>query len=563
MPGPIPIRRPFSALFPVLVAAFAAPAQAPAPAEVAPDAPRAVEPPAAMRSIEKDELLRHATFLASEELGGRLTGSPGQEAAAKYIAEHFAELGLEPLGDPVAEGDERDAAGARSFYQRYGIQRTFVTDATRLVVGDLEMADGFAVLGGRETTADVKGKVRFCGFGRTRGSSADVPEDESLEGVIAVVAVKGPRGRVPKEPTVEQKFGLSFGTFGMLGRTSSALAKKGAAAVLFVMHDDPIGLADVLNYLALAPGKDTIEANFPGADPGMGGLGRMAGGGEVPTLVLSVPASKALLGELGVDLDAYVAYVDGDGELPSGRDGTAGALRLVVEHDADATACNVVAVLRGSDPELADEAVVYSAHMDHVGRRIDGDVFNGADDNASGSAGLLAIAGAFARAETRPRRSVVFLSVSGEELGLWGSQYYSDHPTWPLDKIVADVNTDMIGRSGPESGPMEVTVTPSYRHPKYSTLVRDAQRFAAELDMSFSPGDKYYMRSDHFNFARKGIPVVFFCNGEHEDYHQVTDHADKLDGDKMQRIARLAFWTGWHAANADEAPQALGRQEAW
>ena len=96
-----------------------------------------------------------------------------------------------------------------------------------------------------------------------------------------------------------------------------------------------------------------------------------------------------------------------------------------------------------------------------------------------------------------------------------------------------------------------------------SSLVRDAARFADTFDMTFTSGDKYYMRSDHYNFAKKGIPVVFFCNGEHEDYHQVSDHADKLDGDKMQRIARLAFWTGWHAANADERPSRLGRQEDW
>ena len=110
---------------------------------------------------------------------------------------------------------------------------------------------------------------------------------------------------------------------------------------------------------------------------------------------------------------------------------------------------------------------------------------------------------------------------------------------------------------------MEVTVTPSYRHPKFSTIVRDAAAFGDSLGMEFSSGDKYYQRSDHYNFARKGIPVVFFCNGEHEDYHQVTDHADKLDGAKMERIARLAFWTGWHVANADARPENLGRQQGW
>jgi Zn-dependent M28 family amino/carboxypeptidase len=238
-------------------------------------------------------------------------------------------------------------------------------------------------------------------------------------------------------------------------------------------------------------------------------------------------------------------------------------LQLQVVKDGDAQASNVVALLRGTDPLLRDEAIIYSAHMDHVGVRMDGEIFNGADDNASGSAGLLAIASAYANAKTRPRRSIIFLSVSGEELGLWGSQFYADNPTWQLDKIVANINTDMIGRSGPESGPREVTVTPSYRHVKYSTIVRDSVGFAKELGMSFTSGDKYYARSDHYNFAKKGIPVVFFCTGEHADYHQVTDTLDKLDGAKMQRIARLAFWTGWHVASAEKAPSSLGRQRQW
>jgi Zn-dependent M28 family amino/carboxypeptidase len=238
-----------------------------------------------------------------------------------------------------------------------------------------------------------------------------------------------------------------------------------------------------------------------------------------------------------------------------------GGLSYRVNTD-QATAHNVVGLLRGTDPELSKQAIVYSAHMDHVGRRFDGEVFNGADDNASGTSGLLEIARAFATGD-RPKRSLIFLSVSGEEKGLWGSAYYADHPTWPRSEIVANINTDMIGRSGPESGPTEVTVTPSFKHPKYSSLVRDAHGFAGAMGLSFTNGDKYYERSDHFNFACKGIPVVFFCNGEHEDYHQVTDTADKLDGDKMARIAQLAYWVGLHVGNVAARPTELGKSKDW
>ena len=531
-------------------------AQAPAPVAAAGSLPEGA--PAAMRTITRADLLRDAAWLASDERGGRLTGSPGQVAAAKYITERFASLGLEPLGDVAEDGQ------TRGFLQHYGVVRTYVDASSELRLGALRLQQGFSILGGKPMDTKIEGKLRFVGLGRTRGSQAEIGPDEDLGGAVAVAVIRPPRGKVDRQLSVEEKFGMSFRSFGQLGSTTKNLEKKGARAVVFLMLEDPMGLADVLNYLAISPGKDSMAPRFPGADGQMAMMSSMFGGdGGVPSVVLSVPASKQVLTELGVSHDAALQFVNGDGELPDARQdlAAAGSLKIVV--DDQATATNVVAVLRGSDEKLAAEAIVYSAHMDHVGMRMDGDVFNGADDNASGSAGLLAIAAAYAKSETRPKRSILFLSVSGEELGLWGSAYYADNPTWPADHIVANINTDMIGRSGPESGPTQVTVTPSNRHAMFSTLVRDAAGLGEQLGLSFESGDKYYMRSDHYNFAKKGIPVVFFCNGEHEDYHQVSDTADKLDGEKMERIARLAFWTGWNAANADERPSKLGKQDDW
>jgi hypothetical protein len=512
--------------------------------------------PAALKLVTKAELMRHATYLASDQLGGRLTGSPGQAAAAQYIAEHFGKLGLEPLGDP--------ADGKVGYLQHYGITKTSLSADSGMKLGSQELVDGFAVLGGKPMAVVKEGKLRFVGLGRVRGSTADLTAEDDLAGAIAVAVVRPPSGQIDRQLTVEQKFGLSFRSFGQLGNTAKALEKKGASAVLFLMLDDPTGLADVLNYLAISPGKHTVAARFPGADSQMAMVSSMLGGDSgAPAAILSVECSRRLLGELGIELDAVRQSLGGDAPMPKGKDDVQGRVALTVTVDAEATASNVVAVLRGSDPELSKEAIVYSAHHDHVGRRMDGEVFNGADDNASGSAGLLAIATAYATAQEKPKRSVIFLSVSGEELGLWGSAYYADNPTWEAERIIANINTDMIGRSGPESDATQVTVTPSNRHAMFSSLVRDAAGFGEQLGLSFESGDKYYMRSDHYNFAKKGIPVVFFCNGEHEDYHQVTDHADKLDGDKMERIARLALWTGMAAANAAAALEKLGKQPNW
>jgi hypothetical protein len=555
---PLPSRA-VPALFLLVTAAFAqAPEAAPdAPPQRAPhERPEPPQPPGAMAAIGREELLAHATFLASDDLRGRLTGTAGQLAAAKYIAGHFAKLGLEPLGD-VQEGE-------RTWLQHYPVTRRYVADGASLRLGALELTDGFAVLGGGTFEVATTGTLRFCGLGRLRGPNADVAEDVDLTGAVAVVVARSPRGEIDRPLGIERQQMMSFSRLTQLAAIARAFGKRGAAAVLFVQLDDRFGFSDVLNYVAVAPGKPSLAARFPGADTTMAVLERSAGGGGgLPAMVLSVAASEKVLGELGLAKDAVAKLAAGDGERPQAKADVPAALAVKVARDEQATACNVVAVLRGSDPALAAEAVVYSAHMDHVGTRIDGDVFNGADDNASGSAGLLAIATAYAKAERRPARSVIFLSVSGEELGLWGSAWFADNPPWDAAGLVANVNTDMIGRSGPESGPTEVTVTPSHRHARFSSLVQDAARFGEALGCTFTDGDKYFERSDHYNFAKKGIPVVFFCNGEHEDYHRVGDHADKLDGEKMERIARLAFWTGWSAADARERPRTLGRRADW
>ncbi|MDO8349187.1 MAG: M20/M25/M40 family metallo-hydrolase, partial [Planctomycetota bacterium] len=279
------------------------------------------------------------------------------------------------------------------------------------------------------------------------------------------------------------------------------------------------------------------------------------GGNGIPLFVLSAEPSRQLFAQLGIEVGD-----EGPPAAPTNAKVT-GKLVLGIKVDEKGSSSNVVAVLEGKGKK--SECVVFSAHHDHIGQRLDGDAFNGADDNASGTSGLLEIAEAFAKGGERPERSIVFLSVSGEELGLWGSAWFADHPTWPLDKIVADINIDMIGRAGGEGNAVAMQVTPSHEHPKYSTLVRDAVARGSKFDIAFTSGDIYYERSDHFNFAKKGVPVVFFCDGEHPDYHQVSDHADKLDYVRMEAVARLAFWTGWEVAQNKGRPQELGKQPNW
>lgn len=218
---------------------------------------------------------------------------------------------------------------------------------------------------------------------------------------------------------------------------------------------------------------------------------------------------------------------------------------------------NVVAMLEGSDPALKGEYIVYSAHMDHVGvgQPVGGDsIYNGADDNASGTAAVMALAEAFARTQQRPRRSLIFLTVSGEEEGLWGSAYFASHPPVPIDSIVADLNIDMIGRNWRD------TIVAIGR--EHSDLGPNVERVAAahpELRMAIIadpwPNENFYYRSDHYNFARRGVPVLFFFSGTHADYHGPHDEIDKIDFEKETRIVRLLYYFGREVANATAKPQ--------
>jgi hypothetical protein len=218
---------------------------------------------------------------------------------------------------------------------------------------------------------------------------------------------------------------------------------------------------------------------------------------------------------------------------------------------------NVVGILRGRDATLAGQVVVAVAHMDHLGvrRPVAGDsVYNGADDNASGTAGVLALAAAFAVQPQRPRRSVLFLLVSGEELGLWGSRAFVTHPSVPLDSIVGLVNLDMIGRNRPDSVYLN-----GWGKSTISGLVRRLATAHPELGLAVGPDvedrPETPADSDHYPFQHEGVPYVFFYTGDHADYHRPSDDPSRMDADKAARVTRLAFYTLWVIADARTLPK--------
>ncbi|MBM4060030.1 MAG: M28 family peptidase [Planctomycetes bacterium] len=478
--------------------------------------------PPHLSRIDRQDLQRHVAWLAADERQGRYTGSRGQQETAAYVADCFRKLGLKPLGDK------------KGFLQVYPLQRTYLDPATQLAFGDQKVTAKFAVFGARDDEKlALSGRFAWCGA----GGAGQVPNN--LQGKLPVVVLQG--------ATKSQGVANDLQAHRRFAEIAAELRNRGADAGVVCLLDDGSALANALNYHALQPDHPRLHFGS-----GRGG----AAAAPVPLFVLAREPSLRLFAHLGIALD------DAGGPRTGIVDEKAsGKLAITVRTDAKGSASNVVAVLEGRTKKA--EAVLVSAHHDHLGRRIDGDVFNGADDNGSGTAGLLEIAEAFAAGGERPERSIVFLSVSGEELGLWGAAWFGEHPTWPIERLVANLNVDMIGRAGGAGDSIELLATPSHQHARYSTLVRDAVRLGQKFGISFASGDRYYERSDQAVFARRNVPVLFLCVGDHPDYHQVTDHADKLDYGKAEAIARLAFWAAWTAAQQKGRPQELGAQPGW
>lgn len=225
---------------------------------------------------------------------------------------------------------------------------------------------------------------------------------------------------------------------------------------------------------------------------------------------------------------------------------------------------NVVAILPGT--EKKEEYLILSAHLDHVGIR-NGEVYNGADDNGSGTVALMEIAAAFKAAADQghgPKRSIIFLHMTGEEKGLLGSKYYTEHPLYPLKNTIADLNVDMIGRLDPKRESDNENYIYLIGSDRLSQELHDiSERInkkytQLELDYTFNAEDdpnRFYQRSDHYNFAKKNIPIIFYFNGTHDDYHRATDTADKIRYPLLEKRVKLIFHTAWELANRENRPK--------
>ena len=536
----------------VLVFGFSTPLSPRAHAQSKTDKAQKAAPPslASQRGVDtitSAQLKDYLSFIASDEMEGRDTPSRGLDTTAKFLAMNLSRWGLKPAGD---DG---------SYLQKIGLSRDLVDKAeTRVQLNDQILAFGTDYIPTARPANLPATQLVFAGNGwLIKSKNIDAYKGIDAKGKIAVIF-----GPANGYPTGVRSSDLS-GRRGEDWMNAAEYAQKQGVAGIVIVPD--------FNYLANWDRNQTrvTERGFIKVDKF-----QLPVGAQIPQIVLSLRLAEFLFqDERQTAQSIFESIYAGTTPQPFALNAEK-KLSITVKVKSDQTTTqNVVGIFEGSDPVLKNEYVALGAHYDHVGMGlpVNGDaIYNGADDDGSGTTALLAMAEALAKARVRPKRSVLFVWHTGEEKGLWGSRYFTNYPTLPLARIVTQINIDMIGRSKKEgdtnprnhdlSGPNEIYVIGSaMMSTELGDLVASVNRQYLNLTYDYrydDPGDpnRFFFRSDHYNYARKGIPIVFFFDGEHEDYHRPGDSVDKIDFQKMENVTRTVYLTLWELANRPTRP---------
>lgn len=486
--------------------------------------------------ITVSDLKAHLEILAADDMEGRETGEPGQKKAAAYLAAYFESLGLPKIG-------YND-----SYYQPIGFSREGWASIEWKINGQKmrHLREFYSIPRQNESrTRQLTNEIQFLGFGIETEDYSDYDRANSLEGSTILI--------LDGEPLDQAGVSLLSGTKTPSEWTTDyerkleVAAAKGVSTVIFVKSNFRESMAQQRKEIL----NNRLEIMDPTAEKA-----------PLANAVFISPETARKI--LGKDYRAVVKArkkIVKSGKLKPVRLSVRSEL-LQEKSSSSLIGENVLGFVEGSDPVQKEEVVVVTAHYDHIGRRGKA-VFNGADDNGSGTSTILEVTEAFVEAKNAgngPKRSVLFMLVSGEEKGLLGSQYYVNNPLFPLEQTVANVNVDMVGRvdEAHADDPYYIYVIGSDRLSTELHNINETanQRYTQlELDYTYNAEDdpnRYYYRSDHYNFAREGIPAIFYFNGTHPDYHRDTDTIEKINFDKMERIGRLVFHTVWDLANRPE-----------
>lgn len=489
------------------------------------------------QTINKDNAHKHLSVLASDEYEGRETGKKGGWMAAEYIRTFFKSLGLK---GPV-KGD---------YFQpidmvNYGLSQVLTIEG--------QPAEPFTDFYVMPPTVSEKGfafnagQLLFAGYGLNKEGYNDFTGLDIAGKVVVIFKSGDPAGA-----------SAAKNSGGNINNKIKYLSENKAQAVLVI---DP--MVDVMpeNLKSYLQSEQMVMKTKENMD-------RMSTTSGIPVIYINTATANLLLKSANTTVEAIKKKIADTGK-PASQ-----VLNVTVTASAKKTeskvrAENVLGFLEGSDPKLKNEVLVITAHYDHIGitPNVKGDdkINNGADDDGSGTTGVLMIAEAFMKAKKAgkgPKRSILFMTVTGEEKGLLGSEWYSEYPIFPLANTITNLNIDMIGRGDKDHAADNNFVYIIGSDMLSSDLDRIGKKANKDyvkmnLDERYNnrtDPNRFYYRSDHYNFAKHGIPVIFYFNGVHDDYHQPGDEISKIDFPMLAKRARLVYFTAWELANGAKRP---------
>jgi hypothetical protein len=470
--------------------------------------------PAAIAAIRESDLRRDLFTLAGDDMRGREAGTLDELRASMWIAEQMRRIGVQPAGEKG------------SWFQWWQMRQTRIsTPVSSVRIADRALNLWTDITPTNNATGDITATTAFVN---------DVSDSTvDIRGKVAVAALVAPPPASIRTTTNTYKYNYARAALTAQG---GALTRRGAAAVILVA--DSIA-ESVFQPIAIVQQRGMYDV--------IGGAPRF-----VRTLGVTPPANPPVR-----PVPVLLAHHSALAELRV--DGTPVEIHIRPETFATPSV-NIIGVVRGTDPKLRDEYVLFSAHQDHDGVRypVAGDsIWNGADDNGSTSVALLAIARAFVKQPAR--RSALFVFHGAEERGLLGSRYHAVNPVVPLDKIVAVLNGDMIGRNNPDTAALLGSQPPHRNSLALVNIALDANRAVSPfvIDSSWdrpNHPEGWYFRSDHVPYAERKVAAVYFSTLLHSDYHTPRDEPQRIDYAKLTRMAKWMYLTGWNVANARTRP---------
>lgn len=504
-------------------------------------------------AITAEQLSNYLYFIASDAMGGRDTPSLGLDISAEFLKMNLKRWGFKGAGDNG------------TFFQKIGLRRDRVDQsATSVTIGGESFIYGEDLV--RVSGSDnLSAPIVFAGNGWVVKSKGMNPyANLDIKGKLVAVYSEGPigsRNLVPMPAGVTQP-DLPIAGRGTDWADPATYARaNGAAGIL------------ILPSKFVQGDWDEITANFGRSRMVVDKLAPVGGGspgGQSPMTVLfaSPKAANAIFkGEAGNPLNGYdESFAVNPSKKFSFTFATKAEMRWTQ---------NVIALWEGSDPVLKNEMVAIGAHYDHVGTNSnapgDDKIWNGADDDGSGTVAVLSIAEALAKGKMRPKRSILLVWHAGEEKGLWGAEYFNKFPTVNINSIIAQLNIDMIGRSkkvgdmNPKNKDLSdengvYVIGSEMMSSTLGVITKGTNEAYLKVGYDYKYDDpkdtnRFFFRSDHFHYAANGIPVAFWFAGVHEDYHEPSDHADKIDYKKMEKITRTIFLTMWELTDLKERPK--------